>query len=154
MLAAFSHGILLHIPRKIPYHRQSCQGLDEHRGRPLGSHHAAAHRSNARRELPRSHVKPKDIPLPLPKTTGEMFRPTACSMYKRRSSADNSRNASFMPPLPGELAADRVQPCRAKPQVLAEFPPLVGMWPPQKNFKNFPKSLSEQIATPVNNEEM
>ena len=60
-----------------------------------------------------------------------------------------------MPPLPGELAADRVQPCRAKPPVLAEFPPLVGMWaPPQKNFKNFSKSLSEQIATPVNNEEM
>jgi hypothetical protein len=50
-----------------------------------------------------------------------------------------------------------VHPCRGKPQALDEFPPVVGMWerpPPKKNSKNFPKSLSEQIATPVNNEEM
>jgi hypothetical protein len=59
-------------------------------------------------------------------------------------------------PLPNEFAADRVHPIQGKPQVLNEFPPLVSMWehPPKINFKNFPKSLSEQIATPVNNEEM
>jgi hypothetical protein len=54
----------------------------------------------------------------------------------------------------------QVHPCQGKPQALNESPPRVCMWerPPKKEIpkisQNFPKSLSEQIATPVNNEEM